>query len=89
MNVEDFITRWTGREGGAERANYQMFLSELCDLIGVARPDVAGAERVHNDYVFERAVVCRDSEEVSSVKRIDLYKKAALSWRPSSRAWLP
>ena len=75
MNVEDFITRWTGREGGAERANYQMFLSELCDLIGVARPDVAGAERVHNDYVFERAVRTRDSEEVSSVKRIDLYKK--------------
>jgi hypothetical protein len=75
VNVEDFITRWTGREGGAERANYQMFLSELCDLIGVARPDVSGAERTQNDYVFERAVRTRDSEEMSSVKRIDLYKK--------------
>jgi hypothetical protein len=27
--VETFISRWTAREGGAERANYQMFLSEL------------------------------------------------------------
>lgn len=35
LNVEDFICRWTDREGGAERANYQMFLSELCDVIGV------------------------------------------------------
>lgn len=25
--------------GAAERANYQLFLSELCDLRGVARPD--------------------------------------------------
>ena len=39
IDVEEFIARWTGREGGAERANYQMFLSELCDVIGVARPD--------------------------------------------------
>lgn len=38
MDVEDFITRWTAREGGAERANYQMFLSELCDVLGVPRP---------------------------------------------------
>ena len=75
MQVEDFIHRWTAREGGAERANYQMFLSELCDVIGVPRPEPAGAEREHNDYVFERAVRRRDSDEVNSSKRIDLYKR--------------
>ncbi|WP_040592644.1 class I SAM-dependent DNA methyltransferase, partial [Mesorhizobium metallidurans] len=75
MQVEEFIHRWTAREGGAERANYQMFLSELCDVIGVTRPEPAGAEREHNDYVFERAVRTRDSDPVASSRRIDLYKK--------------
>ncbi|MEF2070649.1 class I SAM-dependent DNA methyltransferase [Consotaella aegiceratis] len=74
-DVDAFIERWTAREGGAERANYQMFLSELCDLVGVARPDPAGAERGSNDYVFERAVTPRESEGSTAPKRIDLYKK--------------
>lgn len=77
MDVEAFIERWTAREGGAERANYQMFLSELCDVLGVPRPDPAGAERDHNDYVFERAVRPRGSEATTAPKRIDLYKKDA------------
>jgi len=76
MKVEDFITRWTAREGGAERANYQMFLSELCDVLGVPRPEPAGAERDLNDYVFERAVSSTTLDRASA-KRIDLYKKAA------------
>ncbi|HVW54777.1 MAG TPA: type IIL restriction-modification enzyme MmeI, partial [Rhizobiaceae bacterium] len=75
MQVEEFILRWTAREGGAERANYQMFLSELCDVIGVRRPEPAGAEREHNDYVFERAVRRRESDDINASKRIDLYKK--------------
>ncbi|SMH32013.1 class I SAM-dependent DNA methyltransferase [Mesorhizobium australicum] len=75
VDAEDFIRRWTAREGGAERANYQMFLSELCDVIAVDRPRPAGAETGRNDYVFERAVRTRDSDDVASSKRIDLYKK--------------
>ena len=77
MDVEAFIERWTSREGGAERANYQGFLYELCDVIGVPRPDPAGAERDLNDYVFERAVRRRGSDEIASSLRIDLYKKDA------------
>ncbi len=77
MDVDDFIRRWTAREGGAERANYQMFLSELCDVLGVSRPDPAGGETARNDYVFERAVKPRGSEDSTAPKRIDLYKKNA------------
>jgi hypothetical protein len=77
MDVEAFIARWTGREGGAERANYQMFLSELCDVLGVDRPQPADATRANNDYVFERAVSPRESEGTSAPKRIDLYKRDA------------
>jgi hypothetical protein len=36
--TEAFIARWQGQEGGQERANYALFLSELCDAIGVSRP---------------------------------------------------
>ena len=56
MSPETFIERWQDGEGGQERANYALFLTELCDLIGVARPQPAGATHEHNDYVFERAV---------------------------------
>jgi hypothetical protein len=35
--IEAFITRWEN-SGAAERANYQMFLSELCDILEVPRP---------------------------------------------------
>jgi hypothetical protein len=75
--LETFIARWTAREGGAERANYQMFLSELCDVIGVKRPEPSGQERERNDYVFERAVRPRDSDNTTAPKRIDLYRKNA------------
>ena len=75
LDVEAFIQRWTTREGGAERANYQMFLSELCDVVGVPRPEPAGTETALNDYVFERAVRTRESDDIASSKRTDLYKK--------------
>lgn len=32
MVIESFISRWEN-SGAAERANYQMFLSELCDIL--------------------------------------------------------
>lgn len=77
MDIEDFISRWTAREGGAERANYMMFLSELCSVLGVQQPDPADADRSQNDYVFERAVRPRESDGGTAPKRIDLYKKGA------------
>lgn len=74
MTVDEFIARWTQREGGAERANYQMFLSELSDVLGVDRPEPSGADRDRNDYVFERAVRSTTLDGASA-KRIDLYKR--------------
>jgi hypothetical protein len=50
-----FITRWQ-KSGASERANYQLFLSELCDLLGVPRPDPTTPDDAANAYVFERAV---------------------------------
>lgn len=40
--IHSFIQRWQASSGN-ERGNYQLFLSEWCDLLGVARPDPKGA----------------------------------------------
>jgi len=73
--VERFIARWQGREGGQERANYGLFLSELCDTLGVPRPEPAAATTAENDYVFERAVKETSLDGAAGTGRIDLYKK--------------
>ena len=75
LTVDSFIDRWSGREGGQERANYGMFLSELCDVIGVERPDPAGASHESNDYVFERSVRSSPFDGQAERGRIDLYKR--------------
>ena len=77
VNVESFIARWQGREGGAERANYALFLTELCDVLGVARPHPADASTERNDYVFERAVTFREAGDRIGHGRIDLYKRGS------------
>jgi SAM-dependent methyltransferase len=73
--VEGFISRWQGREGGQERANYALFMTELCDLLGLPHPDPASAAHTSNDYVFERVVREPGREGTVSSRRIDLYKK--------------
>jgi hypothetical protein len=75
VDVEQFIDRWKDARGGAERANYQIFLAELCEALVLPRPDPASHQTAENDYVFERGVKRRDSEELSSTLRIDLYKR--------------
>src|SRR5688572_30647156 len=72
--IQNFITRWKA-SGASERANYQLFLSELCELLGVekARP---ASDKVHEaTYTFERPVVFDDGEGKTSTNFIDLYKK--------------
>ncbi|MAA98198.1 MAG: restriction endonuclease subunit M [Stappia sp.] len=73
--VEAFIAKWQGQEGGQERANYALFLTELCDVLDETHPDVAGATHANNDYVFERAVQEKSRDGATSHKRIDLYKR--------------
>ncbi len=71
--VTAFITRWE-TSGAAERANYQMFLSELCDIIGVPRPDPTSPDTAKNRYVFDRAITRINQDGSTSTNYIDLYK---------------
>lgn len=75
MDIEQFIERWGKNEGGAERANFPLFLTELCALLDLPQPDPADATHDHNDYVFERAVTFRDAEGKTGHGRIDLYRR--------------
>ncbi|TDQ80495.1 hypothetical protein A8950_3026 [Dongia mobilis] len=53
--VTQFIDRWS-KSAAAERANYQLFLSELRNILGVARPQPQQGDDAKNHYVFERTV---------------------------------
>ncbi|MBX3001190.1 MAG: class I SAM-dependent DNA methyltransferase [Caldilineaceae bacterium] len=68
--IDDFITRWQW-SSAAERANFQQFAVELCDLLGVERPQPSVAEDRHNSYVFEKSVPLPGGTR----GRIDLYKR--------------
>jgi hypothetical protein len=70
-----FIDRWRKNEGGAERANFPLFLTELCALLDLPQPDPADATHEHNDYVFERDVTTVDDDGKINHRRIDLYRR--------------
>ncbi|HZI20615.1 MAG TPA: DNA methyltransferase [Pyrinomonadaceae bacterium] len=72
--VERFVARWKN-SAAAERANYQLFLGELCELLGVPRPEPAQADDERNAYVFERAVTFHNGDGSTSTGRIDLYRR--------------
>lgn len=74
--VEDFITRWPN-SGGSEKANYQLFLTELCALLDLPQPDPAGADNEQNAYVFERRVDIRNPDGSTNRGFIDLYRRGA------------
>jgi hypothetical protein len=58
----------------AKRANAQPFLSELCDVLGVPRPDPASGGI--GPYRFERNVIHHEADGTTTTRRIDLYRRA-------------
>jgi len=92
--VATFIARWADTER-AERANKDLFLTELCDLLDLPHPDPAGPDSAENAYVFERAVPLHHSDGRVTVGKIDLYrrdrfvleaKQTAVASRPENQA---
>ncbi|HUF37487.1 MAG TPA: hypothetical protein VMN57_03100 [Anaerolineales bacterium] len=79
--ITAFISRW-GPSGGAERSNYQLFLAELCDVLGVERPQPAAEIEADNAYVFEKSVPSRTAPPTPLTST----NAAASSWRPNRAA---
>jgi hypothetical protein len=85
MSVEAanaFISRWS-KASPSERANSQLFLSELCDLLGVPHPDPSR----DFGYGFEYEVTQHHSDGTSGKGRIDLYKRRCFV--PESKQFKP
>ncbi len=74
--IEHFIARWT-KASGSERANYQLFVTELCRLLDVEPPQPAFADAGENAYVFERRVTFRHGDGSESAGFIDCYRRGA------------
>jgi len=69
----DFIAKWKS-SGGHERGSGQLFLTELCDLLGLPHPDAPQSETAQNDYVFERAIPRTKKDGAQTTVFLDLYK---------------
>ena len=74
--IDAFIARWKA-SGGDEKANAQPFVAELCDLLGVPRPDPARESDAANDYVFERRVTKTHGDGSKTKLFIDCYRRDA------------
>jgi hypothetical protein len=74
LNVGHFITRWQ-QSSAAERANYALFLSELCDYLDLPRPDPSRADEDTNSYVIDKAVYFQNLDGSSTTNYIDLYRR--------------
>jgi len=70
----EFLQKWA-ETGASERANFQPFCDDLCDLIGVERPSGSKPDESENAYVFEKQVPLHQSDGTATTGRIDLYKR--------------
>lgn len=71
MGIDEFIETWSGREGGAERANYALFLTQLTQALDLPTPEPADSG--NDKYRFEMPVRGNTNQPL----RIDLYRKGA------------
>jgi hypothetical protein len=71
---ESFIHRWQ-QSSASERANYALFLSELCDYLDLPRPEPSRADEKLNTYVIDKAVVFQELDGSTTTNYIDLYKQ--------------
>src|SRR5690554_4662909 len=74
--VTAFIDRWQDK-GGTEKANYQLFLTELCTLLDLPQPDPASNDNLENAYTFERRVHIHKPDGSSTHGFIDLYRRGS------------
>lgn len=72
--VTEFVARWKDNTG-SERANFQSFMRELCELLQLPLPDPGKAENDHNAYVFERFIAPQRADSTTEKRYIDLYRR--------------
>lgn len=74
QTIDELIAEATA-SGGSERANYQLFISSLCDVLDVARPSMSHEANARNDYVFERSLDYQHPDGWTTKLYVDCYKR--------------
>ncbi|MFV0446384.1 MAG: type IIL restriction-modification enzyme MmeI, partial [Planctomycetaceae bacterium] len=74
MTPQQFVDHWK-ETAGAELANSQLFLSQLCRLLDVPEPDGTKADEAQNTYTFEKAIKFNNGDGSTSDGRVDLYRQ--------------
>ncbi|MDQ3033410.1 MAG: hypothetical protein M3Y87_13410 [Myxococcota bacterium] len=72
--LDSFLATWTG-SAGSEKANAQMFFTELCDVLDLPHPFPATNDPRKDDYVFERRVHMPLADGDARANWIDVYRK--------------
>jgi len=70
--ISEFIARWKP-SGGSEHANYQLFIIELTELLGLERPFPATDDDENDHYRFERPVTFAHTHK-RSTGFVDVYR---------------
>jgi hypothetical protein len=76
VDVNWFVAKWLASAAG-ERANKDMFLLDLCDVLEVPRPRPATGDPAADDYVFEADALATHEGGRTTIRKIDLYKRGA------------
>ena len=75
MTVDEFIAKWEGTVGGAEKKNFPVFINDLCALLGVAPPSEPAQSGVLGEYEYEGPVPKGSLRSLEGKGAIDLYKR--------------
>jgi hypothetical protein len=73
LRMEAFVSRWE-KSGGNERANYQLFITEFCDALGIERPRAKGTTE-GDRYCFDKDIKVIHPSGEFTPNFIDLYKE--------------
>jgi hypothetical protein len=71
-SIQAFVDKWL-RSGGAERANKDAFLIELCDVLDVPRPAPSTGDSARDVYVFEKDALMPHAGGAVTLGRMDLF----------------
>ena len=87
MTVDDLISKWWGRPGGQEHANFHPFIADLCEVLGVERPGAAEKGRL-GAYEYEATIFSGGSfRSTKGTAAIDLYRRGHFVME-AKQSWL-
>jgi len=77
MTLDSFIARWS-KSAGAERANKDHFVLDLCEALDLPKPEPTTGDPEEDRYVFEHdAKILHEGGKIT-VGKIDLFKDGSL-----------